>query len=240
MPIKVLGADGSGGAPAIADGIRYAADHGANVISMSFVLSGPDANVESALQYAHSRGVILVAAAGNAGGDAPTYPASYPDVISVAAVDQSGALFPWSTHGTWVTLAAPGCSLTTAPRRIVRHLLRHLGRGPARRRARRARALVGRRVGRRGRGRARADRRAASRLGRERARRRARPAPARSSSLSRSSPNDGGPARAGPPFHVVSSVSRLPVRRAPPSPSGPTEPASGSGREPACWSRQSG
>lgn len=115
MPIKVLGADGRGGASAIADGIRYAADHGANVISMSFVLSGPDANVESALKYAHSRGAILVAAAGNAGGDSQTYPASYPDVISVAAVDQSGALFPWSTHGTWVTLAAPGCSLTTAP-----------------------------------------------------------------------------------------------------------------------------
>ena len=115
MPVKVLGADGRGGAPAIADGIRYAADHGANVISMSFVLSGPDADVESSLRYAHSRGVILVAAAGNAGGDSQTYPASYPDVISVAAVDQSGALFPWSTHGTWVTLAAPGCSLTTAP-----------------------------------------------------------------------------------------------------------------------------
>jgi len=114
MPIKVLGADGSGGAPAIAAGIRYAADHGANVISMSFVLSGPDSSVESALQYAHSHGVILVAAAGNAGGDSQTYPGSYPHVISVAAVDQSGALFPWSTHGTWVTLAAPGCSLTTA------------------------------------------------------------------------------------------------------------------------------
>jgi thermitase len=114
MPIKVLGADGSGGAPAIADGIRYAADHGASVISMSFVLSGPDANVESALRYAHSRGAILVAAAGNAGSDAQTYPASYSNVISVAAVDQSGALFPWSTHGTWVTLAAPGCSFTTA------------------------------------------------------------------------------------------------------------------------------
>ncbi len=115
MPVKVLGADGSGTAAAIADGIRYAADHGANVISMSFVLSGPDSGVESALDHAHSRGVLLVAAAGNNGTDTPTYPASYPDVVSVAAVDPSGALYPWSARGSWVTLAAPGCAFTTAP-----------------------------------------------------------------------------------------------------------------------------
>ena len=114
MPVKVLGADGSGTAEAIAEGIRYAADNGANVISMSFVLSGPDSGVESALAYAHSRGVLLVAAAGNSGADTPTYPASYPDVVSVAAVDPTGALYPWSAHGTWVTLAAPGCAFTTA------------------------------------------------------------------------------------------------------------------------------
>jgi subtilisin family serine protease len=113
MPVKVLGADGTGTAAAIAGGIRYAADHGASVISMSFVLSGPDAGVESALAYAHSRGVLLVAAAGNTGSDSPTYPASYPDVVSVAAVDPTGALYPWSARGPWVTLAAPGCAYTT-------------------------------------------------------------------------------------------------------------------------------
>jgi thermitase len=114
MPVKVLGADGSGTSVAIAQGIRYAADNGANVISMSFVLSGPDDGVQSALAYAHSRGVLLIAAAGNSGSDQPTYPAAYPDVVSVAAVDPSGALYPWSTRGTWVTLAAPGCAYTTA------------------------------------------------------------------------------------------------------------------------------
>ena len=114
MPVKVLGADGGGTAQAIAEGIRYAADHGANVISMSFVLSGPDSGVASALAYAHSRGVLLVAAAGNGGADTPTYPASYSDVVSVAAVDPNGALYPWSERGPWVTLAAPGCAFTTA------------------------------------------------------------------------------------------------------------------------------
>lgn len=115
MPVKVLGADGTGTAASIAAGIRYAADHGANVISMSFVLSGPDAGVESALAYAHARGVLLVAAAGNTGSDSPTYPAAYPDVVSVAAVDPTGAVYPWSARGPWVTLAAPGCAYTTVP-----------------------------------------------------------------------------------------------------------------------------
>jgi thermitase len=114
MPIKVLDSNGAGTASAIADGIRWAADHGANVISMSFVLTGPDAGVESAIAYAHDHGVLVVAAAGNNGDDTPTYPASYPDVVSVAAIDQSSALYSWSTHGTWVTLAAPGCTVTTA------------------------------------------------------------------------------------------------------------------------------
>ena len=114
MPIKVLDSSGAGTASAIADGIRWAADNGANVISMSFVLTGPDPGVESAIAYAHDHGVLVVAAAGNYGTDSPTYPASYPDVVSVAAIDQSSALYPWSTHGTWVTLAAPGCTVTTA------------------------------------------------------------------------------------------------------------------------------
>jgi subtilisin family serine protease len=114
MPIKVLDANGSGTASSIADGIRWAADHGANVINMSIVLSGPDADVASAIVYAHDKGVMVVAAAGNAGNGDATYPASYPFVVSVAATDDSDQLYPWSTHGTWVTLAAPGCTMTTA------------------------------------------------------------------------------------------------------------------------------
>jgi subtilisin family serine protease len=114
MPIKVLDANGSGTASSIADGIRWAADHGANVINMSIVLSGPDADVASAIAYAHDKGVMVVAAAGNAGNGDATYPASYPFVVSVAATDDSDQLYPWSTHGTWVTLAAPGCTMTTA------------------------------------------------------------------------------------------------------------------------------
>jgi subtilisin family serine protease len=113
MPIKVLDANGTGTATSIADGIRWAADHGANVINMSFVLSGPDPDVEAAIAHAHEQGVIVIAAAGNAGSGEATYPAAYPFVVSVAASDSSDQLYPWSTFGSWVTLAAPGCAVTT-------------------------------------------------------------------------------------------------------------------------------
>lgn len=114
MPIKVLDANGAGTATGVAQGIRWAVDHGASIINMSFVLSGPDADVEDAIAYAHAHSVLVVAAAGNSGSGDPTYPASYPFVVSVAATDASDALYPWSTHGSWVTLAAPGCTTTTA------------------------------------------------------------------------------------------------------------------------------
>jgi thermitase len=113
MPIKVLDANGSGTATGIAAGIRWAADHGANVINMSVVLSGPDADVAAAISYAHAKGVLVVAAAGNSGSGDATYPAAYPFVVSVAATDDADQLYPWSTHGSWVTLAAPGCTVTT-------------------------------------------------------------------------------------------------------------------------------
>ncbi len=114
MPVKVLDATGQGTSANVAAGIRWAAAHGANVINLSFVLSGPDSDVESAIAYAHQQGAIVIAAAGNAGTGDPTYPASYPFVVSVAATDSSDQLYGWSTHGSWVTLAAPGCTMTTA------------------------------------------------------------------------------------------------------------------------------
>ena len=120
MPIKVLDANGAGTAASVAEGIRWAADHGANVINLSFILSSPDADVEASIADAHARGVLVVAAAGNNGSGDATYPAAYPFVVSVAATDDADQLYPWSSRGSWVTLAAPGCSLTTAARRWVR------------------------------------------------------------------------------------------------------------------------
>jgi subtilisin family serine protease len=99
----------------MADGIRWAVDHGASVINLSLVLSGDDATVRGAVGYAIDKGVLVVAAAGNASNDAQTFPASYPGVVSVAATDSGDHAYPWSTYGAWVSVAAPGCSMSTAP-----------------------------------------------------------------------------------------------------------------------------
>ena len=113
MPVKVIGANGAGGAADIAEGISWAADHGAGVINMSFALSGPDDGVAAAIAYAQSRGALIVAAAGNAGTPDVTFPAAYPGVVGVTATDQTDERYSWSSYGGWVTLAAPGCSIAT-------------------------------------------------------------------------------------------------------------------------------
>lgn len=114
MPVKVLGADGRGTTPAIAEGIRWAVDHGAAVINMSFVIDGRTDEIADAVSYAHAHGVVLVAAAGNAGASAPTYPSAEPFVIGVAATQPDASLYEWSDRGPWVRISAPGCSPSTA------------------------------------------------------------------------------------------------------------------------------
>jgi subtilisin family serine protease len=110
LPIKVLGADGTGDTALVAAGIVRAADAGARVISMS--LGGPanDETLDLAVTYALGKGAILVAAAGNNGTSTAFYPAAIPGVVGVAATDASDRLYPWSNYGSWVQVAAPGCN----------------------------------------------------------------------------------------------------------------------------------
>jgi len=113
MPVKVLGADGSGTTSNVAAGITWATDHGARVINMSLGGTSSSSTLASAVTYAHNHGVVLVAAAGNYGTTALVYPAAYPEVIGVAGTDSNDALYSWSSYGSWVKVAAPGCNLTT-------------------------------------------------------------------------------------------------------------------------------
>lgn len=110
MPVKVVDGSGRGTSVTIAAGIRWAVAHGANVINLSLILSGRDPDVTAAVADAVARGVVVVAAAGNDGGTGPNYPAGDPGAIGVAGTDPSGALYPWSNHGAWVTVSAPGCN----------------------------------------------------------------------------------------------------------------------------------
>ncbi|MGH2933753.1 MAG: S8 family serine peptidase [Gaiellaceae bacterium] len=113
LPVKVLDEHRTGDWPTIAAGIVWAADHGAQVINLSVGGAHALDVVAAAVAQAVSKGVIVVAAAGNDGSDESFYPASYPGVISVAAVDQTGARSSFSNFGGGITVAAPGCA--TAP-----------------------------------------------------------------------------------------------------------------------------
>jgi thermitase len=108
LPVKVA-SDGAASGASLAAGIRWAADHGADIVNVSLVLDGPDSAVRDAVAYAQAHGALVVAAAGNTSGVDPTYPAAYPGVVGVVAVDGTGALYEWARHGAWAALAAPGC-----------------------------------------------------------------------------------------------------------------------------------
>ncbi len=108
MPIKVLSARGSGSVSGIAEGIRFAADHGAKVINMS--LGGPLASsvLQKAIKYAHDKGVVVVCAAGNDGRGKVSFPAAYPHAIAVAATQFDGSTTFYSNWGKEIDVAAPG------------------------------------------------------------------------------------------------------------------------------------
>ncbi len=108
MPLKVLSAQGSGSMAGISQAIRWAADHGANVINMSLGGGRSMAPMAKAIKYAHDKGVVVVAAAGNDGHGRVSYPARYPGVLAVAATQQDEATTFYSNWGPEVDLAAPG------------------------------------------------------------------------------------------------------------------------------------
>ncbi len=108
MPLKVLSARGSGSMAAIAQAIRYAADHGANVINMSLGGPFPVTAIRHAIDYARARGVTVVAAAGNDGRGRVGYPARYPGVIAVAATQFDESTTFYSNWGKQIDIAAPG------------------------------------------------------------------------------------------------------------------------------------
>jgi serine protease len=116
MPVRVLNARGEGESAAITAGIRFAARRGADVINLSFEFDDtfrqftpsdiPD--VLAALRYAHRRGAVVVAAAGNFGRAAISYPARAQTVIAVGATTENGCRAKYSNVGRGLDLVAPG------------------------------------------------------------------------------------------------------------------------------------
>ena len=123
MPIKALGADGTGVSIEINRAIQWAAEHGADIINLSLghlnsVTSVPSKFDSSLFRYLKDKGVIVFAAAGNDGIEngsklksgkfVYSFPASYDSVISVAATGVNGKITSFSNYGKLIDLAAPG------------------------------------------------------------------------------------------------------------------------------------
>ena len=108
MPIKVLSAFGSGNSHDIAEGIRWAVDHGARVLNLSLGGGARSLAMESAVAYARRRGALVICAAGNSGSRGVSYPAAYPGAFAVSAVGPQGRLAPYSSFGPQIAIAAPG------------------------------------------------------------------------------------------------------------------------------------
>lgn len=116
MPIKVLDKTGSGNDAGISEAIVWAADHGADVINMSFGGPGQSKTLEKAVKYALKKNVVVCSAMGNEGNNYPNYPAAYNGVIAVGATDDKDNRVEFSNYGKWITVSAPGAQiLSTFP-----------------------------------------------------------------------------------------------------------------------------
>lgn len=114
MPVKVISPSGYVSWSDLIEGIIWATNNGAKVINMSLYGPTGHSSLRDAVIYAHNKGIVLFAAAGNEGNSSERWPAAYPEVVGVAASNAKDNIFSWSNYGSWVSIAAPGQVLTTA------------------------------------------------------------------------------------------------------------------------------
>ncbi len=116
LPLRISAPDGYATYSAMASAITYAADHGAKVINLSYGGENYSSTLQSAVDYAWSKGAVVVASAANYSTDTPYYPAACNHVVAVSATNTSDQLTTFSNYGNWVDVAAPGVSIYTTSR----------------------------------------------------------------------------------------------------------------------------
>lgn len=114
MPVKVCNQGGVCPDDEIAMGIVWAVDHGAQVINMSLGGDSDSTILHDAVRYAYEHGVAIICSAGNSGDSTVIYPASYDEVIAVAATDSNDNWALFSTYGPWVDVSAPGVNILSS------------------------------------------------------------------------------------------------------------------------------
>ncbi len=114
LPIRILDVDGRGNTFVLAYAVDWAVANGAGVINMSLGSDSDSHVLGESIQRAQSQGAVIVAAAGNDNAETPKYPAAYPGVLGVTAVDDAKHKAEFANYGTgWVDLAAPGVGITS-------------------------------------------------------------------------------------------------------------------------------
>mgnify|MGYP001178211229 CR=1 FL=1 len=116
MPLKALNDSGNGSYSDVADAIIYAADNGAKIVNLSLGGASFSSTLAAAVQYASSRGVLVVAASGNAGQPTIYYPAAYEQAVAVGSTTSSDTRSYFSNYGEGLDVVAPGSSIiSTVP-----------------------------------------------------------------------------------------------------------------------------
>jgi len=98
------------------EGIKYAADNGANIINCSWGGPAGGSYGQDIINYAVAKGCLVIAAAGNEGSLEPEYPAFYSGVMAIGSVDNSDRKSSFSNYGTYISISAPGETFTTGNR----------------------------------------------------------------------------------------------------------------------------
>ena len=114
MPLRAFDSSGTGASFYAAMAIWDAISHGVDIINMSFGSYVSDEFLAMAVVDAHAAGIVMVAAAGNDSTDFPTYPAAYPEVLAVSAVDQAELAADWTNYGSYIDVCAPGVEVYSA------------------------------------------------------------------------------------------------------------------------------
>jgi hypothetical protein len=114
LPIQALDDDAYGDTLSVGRSIYYAIQQGADVINISLGTLFPDLYVREALEAATAAGIVVVASSGNDGCDCVLYPARYPEVVAVGALDTTSDYAEFSSWGAALDLLAPGTNITSA------------------------------------------------------------------------------------------------------------------------------
>src|SRR5205823_1087245 len=112
--LRVFDDQGNAEAFSIARAIRYAVQHGANVINMSFGMTSASSPVKQAIKFAIEHDVTVVASAGNNNNSTPQFPAAFKDVMAVAATDLKDKKTDFSNFGSTIFVDAPGINIISA------------------------------------------------------------------------------------------------------------------------------